>query len=275
LGTRIAALNPEGFEKAWQGLKAQSDARTAEVESEFARPEKELGLAKSQAEIRRQNAEIGRIGVANNLTRAQIQKVQQETANLGIESRKKIVELEGLQNALNQTGGVDPETQRKITRERFDLETKLRGEISPKLKSFDEATRVFNNIRIAGEAGTAQGDIALVTSFMKMLDPGSVVRETEFAIARDTLGLYQRLNVKLKQLKNGEFLTNEQRQEFTNLARQYYDQAGKLINTQKQRLEPVITDYELKRENIFGAEPQQGADAGETDIESILSIYDE
>ena len=33
----------------------------------------------------------------------------------------------------------------------------------------------------------------MITGFMKMLDPGSVVRETEFATARDTAGLFERL----------------------------------------------------------------------------------
>ena len=94
-----------------------------------------------------------------------------------------------------------------------------------------------------------------------MLDPGSVVRETEFATARDTAGLYTRLENSLQKVNNGEFLKQAQRDEFVKLADEYYKAAQNKADEDKRALGVVVKNYKLNPENVFGAE--QAAPSGD------------
>ena len=89
---------------------------------------------------------------------------------------------------------------------------------------------------------------------MKMLDPGSVVRETEFATARDTAGLFTQLENRLQKAKNGALLNDAQRKEYVELAQKYLDSAQKKAAQERKDLGIVIKNYKLNPENVFGAE---------------------
>jgi hypothetical protein len=177
------------------------------------------------------------------LTKAQTNSTIAQTRKLGAETSKIVLELE----ASKANGGVD---QAKA----FDQEEKIRKEYQGRTKVYNELIPTFSNIKSSAEAKTGPGDIALITSFMKMLDPGSVVRETEFATARDTAGLYTRLENSLKKAENGQFLQPNQRTEFVNLAKQYLDSAQKKADEEKKQLSVVVKNYKLNPENVFGPE---------------------
>ena len=70
---------------------------------------------------------------------------------------------------------------------RRKTETSLRNEFikRPEVKRFQEIRSQFERVKQGAEANNASWDIALVFSFMKMLDPASVVRESEFATAQN------------------------------------------------------------------------------------------
>ena len=89
-----------------------------------------------------------------------------------------------------------------------------------------------------------------------MLDPGSVVRETEFATARDTAGLFDRLTNQAQKLASGQLfaLDSKQRSEYVNLAKQYLDSAQAKAIEDKKALGIVVKNYKLNPENVFGQE---------------------
>ena len=89
---------------------------------------------------------------------------------------------------------------------------------------------------------------------MKMLDPGSVVRETEFATARDTAGLFTQLENRLQKAKNGQLLNPTQRKEYVALAKQYLDSAQKKAGEEKVALGVIVKNYKLNPDNVFGPE---------------------
>ena len=89
---------------------------------------------------------------------------------------------------------------------------------------------------------------------MKMLDPGSVVRETEFATARDTAGLFTQLQNRLEKAQNGQLLSAAQRNEYVSLAKKYLDSAQKKADEDKKALGVVVKNYRLNPENVFGPE---------------------
>jgi hypothetical protein len=256
LGTiRTEAKAPAELKKANADAdKAVADATTAQAQAKNA-PEKaaaDAALARAQSEkaaVEAKYAErtaIDKIiadAAGLGLTKAQTNKVLVETGKLGIESKKAALELE----ALKATGGVDPE-------KKFTQEEKIRKEYQTRTKVYGELGTTFSNIESSAKVQTGPGDIALITSFMKMLDPGSVVRETEFATARDTAGLYTRLENSLKKAESGQFLQANQRKEFVDLAKQYLDSAQKKAGDDKKALAVVVKNYKLNPENVFGPE---------------------
>jgi hypothetical protein len=177
------------------------------------------------------------------LTKAQTNEVLAKTSKLGVETKQAVLQLK----ALEATGGVDPD-------KKFTQEEKIRKEWQGRSKIYGELGSTFANIASSAKADSGPGDIALITSFMKMLDPGSVVRETEFATARDTAGLYSRLENALQKAQNGKFLNEQQRKEYVDLAKQYLDSAQKKAGEEKRSLDVVVKNYKLNPENVFGPE---------------------
>ena len=98
------------------------------------------------------------------------------------------------------------------------------------------------------------GDMAAVFLFMKMLDPGSVVRESEFQAAQATAGIMDRLGIKVSQLKKGDILSPAQREDFLNLAKEFMDAGSALKNETRLNLGQAVDNYSLTPQNIFGVE---------------------
>ena len=84
-------------------------------------------------------------------------------------------------------------------------------------------------------------DISLIFSYMKMLDPRSVVREGEFLVARQTGGPADFLLSYLNRLKDGSILTDGVRRSFRDMAIGLYDNAAKNLKTSNQRVLKQIT----------------------------------
>jgi len=213
-----SAMGAEKFADTWTKLQTE-------------RKERDL----QPGVLLKQGADLG-------LTKAQAGKVIAETKKLDVESQKAVIELE----ALKKTGGID-------TEKKFTQEEKLRKEYTKRIAGFTESERLYDNIKASAGSG-GPGDVALITSFMKMLDPGSVVRETEFATARDTAGLLAALTNKLQKAKTGEFLGEAQRKTFVNLAGKYFTAARKQQQNVKTDLSKVVENYNLDKENVFGVE---------------------
>lgn len=88
--------------------------------------------------------------------------------------------------------------------------------------------------KIQGARDTAAGDLSLIFNYMKMLDPGSVVREGEFATAQNTAGVPERVRNTYNRLMTGERLSPNQRQNFK-------QQAGDVFVSQ-QRQQNLLED---------------------------------
>jgi hypothetical protein len=90
----------------------------------------------------------------------------------------------------------------------------LRKEWTGLTKDYREIGNMWAKIRDAGSNPTAANDLAMIFGYMKILDPGSVVREGEFANAQNTAGVPGRIRAAYNNVLKGERLTPEQRQEF-------------------------------------------------------------
>lgn len=165
-----------------------------------------------------------------------------ETEKLGIETRQAAFELEA---AMQPGGDIDP-------KEKFGQEEKIRKEWQGRSKLYNELQGTFANLQASAETASGAGDIALITAFLKMLDPGSVVRETEFATAQNTAGLFAQLENRLQAVESGELLKPTQRQQYVSLAQKYLDAAQRQAEKEKNKLNAVVRNYDLNPENVFG-----------------------
>lgn len=176
-----------------------------------------------------------------DLTDTQVIKALKDIEVADATLQKTALELQAM-----EAGTLSPD-------KKFDKERTLNQEYYKRTEGLRDSERNYNTIKNSAADGSGAGDIALVTSFMKMLDPGSVVRETEFATARDTVGLLDRLKNQEQQIKTGKFLSPTQRQDFVRLADQYLAAAQKEGLAARRSIETMVTNYNLNPDNVFGA----------------------
>lgn len=101
-----------------------------------------------------------------------------------------------------------------------------------------------------------QDDIQLIFSFMKLQDPGSVVREGEFATAQKYTSTLDGLGVKLDKVMKGNLLSSKQREALKSAITNQYNRSlnnqKRIVDTyskraQNAKIDPqdVVTDYEV------------------------------
>ena len=188
-------------------------------------------------EVKKQTAEIKKLGAELGLKQNQITKVLSETKKLDAETQKILMELESKKDP---TGAItDPKDLMKA-------EQALRKEYSAETADFTKTQDAFRKIDAAEE--TAVGDLSLIFSFMKMLDPGSVVREGEFATAQNAAGVDQKVLNIYNNIATGERLSEAQRKSFKS-------QAGALLKAGEKK-EIDIRKTLTRTANTFGIDPQ-------------------
>lgn len=140
------------------------------------------------------------------------------------------------------------------------LEDTLRKEFLGQAKPYIEIGQAYKKIQESAKTPSAAGDLALIFNYMKILDPGSVVREGEFATAQNAAGVPDRIRAQYNQVINGQRLADVQRQDFLN-------QAKNVTRSQKDNFEqtllPFYKDIVKNRqldENLVLLDPFKGFD---------------
>jgi hypothetical protein len=132
----------------------------------------------------------------------------------------------------------------------FDQEQKIRKEYTDRTKEFTTVQQAYD--RITASQDTGPGDIALVFNYMKMLDPGSTVREGEFSTASNSGGVSAAIRNTYNSLVNGQRLTADQRGSFKSQASDLLGAARQTEQRVRQDLMPVIEEYGLDPARVFG-----------------------
>lgn len=97
---------------------------------------------------------------------------------------------------------------------------------------FIEQRAAMGRIKASLLTPSAAGDLSLIFNYMKLLDPGSVVRESEFANAQNMAGVPDFLVTLRNRIRGGERLTPAERADFYGQAQALYKQA---ISDQSER----------------------------------------
>lgn len=130
----------------------------------------------------------------------------------------------------------------------FENEMKLgsafKGE--PIYKDFSEMKSAYGQVVSSLKQGTPIGDVAGATKVMKLLDPGSVVRESELGIAMAAAGRLDRLRNYFDMWKSGEKLTPTQRDDFQTLSDELYAAAADAYNKKRKEYFDFGQAYKFK-----------------------------
>lgn len=93
------------------------------------------------------------------------------------------------------------------------------------VKEFGTQAASYGRIIASAEDPSPAGDLALIFNYMKVLDPGSAVRETEFANAENAGSVPSRIRGLYNKVLEGTRLTPEQRQDFVSRGTMIYQDA--------------------------------------------------
>lgn len=130
-------------------------------------------------------------------------------------------------------------------------EGKLRKEFEGGQGGFREVERSYNRIKEVVKEPSAAGDIALVFSYMKMNDPGSTVRESEYATAQNAAGVPDIVRARYNKLLDGQTLAPAQRKDFADKAKTIYKAAAGGFNQQGERYRGLAKEYGYNPDRII------------------------
>ena len=113
--------------------------------------------------------------------------------------------------------------QQKINENTINARKEFTG--NKVVKDFADVSFAFSRVVRSSEDPSGAGDLALIFNFMKVLDPGSVVREGEFATAQNAGGIDDRIRSLYNQVIEGTRLSEAQRADFVDRAARLYQGA--------------------------------------------------
>lgn len=152
--------------------------------------------------------------------------------------------------------------QKKATQEDRDKiagrRKTLRDSYNKAIGESKKALLAFQRVSESSNLNTAYGDVALLTNFAKVLDPGSIVTESEFQTYANTAGLPETIANAFRKSANGELLSTAQRQ--------------MLVQAAMANLQPAI-NYARLQTNFYTAEAErQGVDPKNTFVNPFADL---
>ena len=133
----------------------------------------------------------------------------------------------------------------------FGNQDKLRDDFRADSKEFKGVRDSYARIlRIGAKDATPAGDLALIFNYMKMLDPGSVVRESEFANAAASGSFGERVKAAYGKVERGERLSEVMRQDFVQQAAALYQSQLGSHESTKAEYSNLATKYGFEPEDI-------------------------
>ena len=163
-------------------------------------------------------------------------------------------------------GGASAAELRQTRKEFYNL---------PITQKFSDLTNSYNgldatyNAYKGGKLGNNAVDQSLITLFNKMLDPGSVVREGEYArTAEGQAALARATNYLSYLFKGGANINDQTRADMVSLAKTLKDSAQQEFNRQAQFYVDYSKDLGSKPENVLGSYYQYYKPQGQQQTET-------
>ncbi len=151
----------------------------------------------------------------------------------------------------------------KASKVKFDQAKDMRAEVRKEQGTYKEVRDAWDRVSaVTTGKPSAAKDLALVFNFMKMLDPGSVVRESEFKTAADARGWLGRQEAEglpvpnkirafILKAKDGQLMVPEQRADFVATAKSLFDKRDKRNQQFRRRKIRQAKRFDLTEGDIF------------------------
>lgn len=143
--------------------------------------------------------------------------MQQKLANLqNTQAQTSLIpyqQQEAAANAMKAQADAERVSRGELPIEdRLKAENQLRGEVNTQVQRLNDLENAYGKVQQFATDPNAVSDIALVYSYMKLLDPTSTVRESEFQTAVNAMPLLQRYGLqRFNNLWTGELLSPQVR----------------------------------------------------------------
>lgn len=185
-----------------------------------------------------------KFGLEINLTESEIERAKAARRASDAAARASGEEQRLKQAQADQlAAGVIPAEKRP------EAERNFRNEYNDRTKVYQDVKASYG--RVLSSDDSAVGDLSLIFGYMKMLDPGSVVREGEFATAQNAAGVPERVMNIYNRIVSGERLNSDQRKAFKGQAERLFKQAGQQEAEVRAGIERIAKGYGLNTANIF------------------------
>jgi hypothetical protein len=145
---------------------------------------------------------------------------------------------------------VDPTKQANLDMRKVSEGSKLRQQFISASKPFSEISQAYNRIQSAVKTPTPAGDLSLIYNYMKILDPTSVVRESEFAQAAKTGAYGERVKSYVNSIVNGKRLSDEIRNDFVFQSNNLYNGQKNLHKQREEQFSGIARNIGIDPRNV-------------------------
>jgi len=225
-------------------------------------------------------------GMKRDKERLAITAAQQDIQKTAAETLLKQQELKDKQNPQKVAGFTS-------MKDVFDAENKLADDHKGQSKDFIGVRDAYSRLNTSLDAANASAPatLAAATTFMKLLDPGSVVRESELGMALAATGTLDRVQNTWQRMQKGQVLTPMQVAEFKSVAEKLYGAAeqnqrgldehysarakaygldpGKVVGDYYVKKPPAVETKQRGASGSFATEPS----AHPPDIQELLKLH--
>ena len=270
--------NPKGLEtiKGLTAMAAQEQLKQVQLEK-FNREseQRKADTLFSEYEMGTKTGGVPALGTITNP--AEYARVAQQISNIENNPFLTNILAEGLSPRVTQAqtlGTARKKLRTEKKEKRFGNESSLRKEFSglQELKDFKKVRTAYDKVIQGGTNPSPAGDISMIFNYMKILDPGSTVREGEFATAQNATNLPQQIVNKYNQVKKGERLGESQRDDFMNQARLATLAQFKPVNEQMDRFTEMASTENLRVNQVL---PQKFINLREELAREIKTVPDD
>jgi hypothetical protein len=140
---------------------------------------------------------------------------------------------------------------------KFNNAADLRKEFDKNTKKFKDSIFAYNSIvkgyenSLDDPASAGVNDIMIVRAFLLMIEPNSVVRESEFATAAKSQGAYNYTINLIDRMEHGSILTKESRARFFRAAMQYMTAVKSGYQLQEDRYKKIADKYKIDHDEVI------------------------
>lgn len=168
------------------------------------------------------------------------------------QERKTGKDINGVERYLDTGTPVFPNDPGMPASESFSREKQLRSEFMAETRPYVEQMRSAGRlIPVLESGGGGVNDLALVMQFMKMLDPGSTVREGEIANVQNASSVPDQIRTWYNSVLSGESLSPAQREQVAQIIRGSYQSAQDLYKRSANAYTGLAQRNLVKPENVI------------------------